>query len=118
MTAATTRALVLAGAALAAGLAIPSAAAAPDGGGGGHPDQTDCVTLGEYKRVHAPMTRKAVHKVFDTSGVQTSLTHSGNRIDEVRSYDVCKSPDSTVTVSFEKRGTHAFKFVSKTGVFV
>lgn len=118
MTAATTRALVLAGAALAAGLAIPSAGAAPDGRGGGYPDQDHCVTLGEYKRVHAPMTRKAVHEVFDTSGVRTSLTQSGNRIDEVRSYDVCKSPDSTVTVSFEKRGTHAFRFVSKTGVFV
>jgi hypothetical protein len=114
----TRRALVVACAAIAASLAIAPAEAAPGGNGGGHPHRDGCVTLGEYKRVHAPMTRKAVHKVFDTSGVRTSLTQSGNRIDEVRSYDVCKSPDSTVTVSFEKRGTHPFKFVSKTGVFV
>jgi hypothetical protein len=77
-----------------------------------------CVTLREYTRAHAPMTRKAVHKLFDTDGARVSITDSGARKSEVRSYDVCKSPDSTVTVTYEKRGKRPFRLVSKTAVFV
>jgi hypothetical protein len=95
------------------------ALAAPGGGGaGGHQPANDCVTLREYEKVHAPMTRKAVHKIFDTSGTRTSISRDGSRVDEVRVYDVCKSPDSTVTVSFTKRGQHPFRLVTKTAVFV
>jgi hypothetical protein len=115
----TTHGLLLSCAALAACLAItPAAAASSAVGRGDQPHRDGCVTLREYNRVQPQMTRQAVHKIFDTNGVRTSMTQSGNRVDEVRSYDVCKSPDSTVTVSFEKRGTHPFLVVSKTAVFV
>ena len=91
--------------------------AAPGGGGGGHkPD--GCVTRSEYVKVDENMTRKAVHKWFGTSGHRESITHSGARATELRSYDVCKSPDSTVTVTFEKGPHGPFKLQSKTAVFV
>jgi hypothetical protein len=91
--------------------------AAPGGGGGGHkPD--GCVTRSEYDKVDQNMTRKAVHKRFGTSGHRESITQSGGRATEVRSYDVCHSPDSTVTVTFEKGPHGPFKLQSKTAVFV
>jgi hypothetical protein len=113
---AVTRSVVLAFATLAASVSIAPAVAAP--GGGEHRPPDDCVTLREYTRAHAPMSRKAVHRLFDTAGVRTSITDSGARTNEVRSYDVCKSPDSTVTVTYEKRGKRPFRLMSKTAVFV
>jgi hypothetical protein len=101
---------------LAMSASAPAAVAAA--GGGGHRPANDCVTLQEYDKAHEPMTRKAVHNIFDTSGVRTSVTQSGSRTDEVRSYVVCKSPDSTVTVSYTKRGQNPFRFTSKSAVFV
>jgi hypothetical protein len=96
----------------------PALAAPGGGGGGGHRPANECVTLREYEKVHAPMTRNAVHKVFDTSGTRTSVSRDGSRVDEVRVYDVCTSPDSTVTVSFTKRGQRPFRLSTKTAVFV
>ena len=113
------RVIVMACATLALSLPVAPAVGAPGGGGGGgHHPPDDCVTLREYDRAHAPMMRTAVHRLFDTAGVRTSITQNGARTDEVRTYDVCKSPDSTVTVTYAKRGKHPFRFVSKTAVFV
>src|SRR4051794_37635824 len=88
------RSVVLGCAVVALSVSGAPALAAPGGGGGGgggHQPANDCVTLREYEKVHAPMTRKAVHKIFDTSGARTSITRDGSRVDEVRVYDVCKS---------------------------
>ena len=63
---------------------------------------------------------KPTRRLRRTSGPgrRTSISHHGGRTDEVREYDVCKSPDSTVTVSYRKAGNDPFKVVSKTAVFV
>ena len=88
------------------------------GGGGGPHQSDDCVTPQEYDKVKVHQSRTAVHKRFATSGHRTSISHSGQRTDEVRGYDVCDSPESTVTVSYRKTGHGPFKVVSKTAVFV
>jgi hypothetical protein len=92
--------------------------AAKPGGGGGPHQQDSCVTPAEYTKVKVHQTRTSVHKRFGTSGHRESISHSGQRTDEIRSYDVCDSPDSTVTVSYRKVGHAPFKVVSKTAVFV
>jgi hypothetical protein len=90
----------------------------PGGGGGGPHGSDDCVTPGEYDKVKVHQSRTSVHKRFGTSGQRTSISHHGARTDEVREYDVCNSPDSSVTVSYRKAGDGPFKVVSKTAVFV
>jgi hypothetical protein len=116
---AATSGIVLACASLAASLALTPAAAAPGGGGGGgshKPD--DCVTQGEYDKVRTAQPRTAVHKRWGTVGHRVSITRNGPRATEVRTYDVCKSPDSSVNASFEKGARGPFKLESKTAVWV
>jgi hypothetical protein len=113
---AATSGIVLACASLTASLALTPAAAAPGGGGPQKPD--DCVTQGEYDKVQIGQPRKAVHKRWGTAGHRVSITRSGPRATEVRTYDVCKSPDSTVNASFEKGAHGPFKLESKTAVWV
>jgi hypothetical protein len=90
--------------------------AKPAGTGPHHP--ADCVTPREYAKVRVHQTRTSVHQRFGTAGHRTSISHHGQRADEVRQYDVCDSPDSTVTVSYRKVAHGPFKVVSKTAVFV
>jgi len=115
-----TRVALLACAGLAAVTVSASSASADDShaapNGGRKPDR--CVTVVEYDKVEAGQTRASVRRSFDTSGHRTSITHRGRRTDEVRTYDVCHSPDSTVTVSYRKVAHGPFKVVSKTAVFV
>jgi hypothetical protein len=74
--------------------------------------------VAEYDKVESGQTRASVHRSFDTSGHRTSITHHGRCTDELRTYDVCHSPDSTVTVSYRKVAHGPLKVVSKTAVFV
>jgi hypothetical protein len=117
-----TRVALLACAATVSAVAVslPSASAdtphAAPTGGGHKPDR--CVTMGEYDKVDVHQTRSSVHRVFGTSGHRTSIGHHGTRTDEVRTYDVCKSPDSTVTVSYRRGKTGPFRLVSKSAVWV
>ena len=91
--------------------------AAPGGTGGSHkPDR--CVTMGEYDKVDVHQTRASVHRRFGTSGQRTSIAHNRTRTDEVRTYDVCHSPDSTVTVSYRKGKTGPFRVLSKSAVWL
>jgi hypothetical protein len=100
-------------------LAASPAFAAPEakpGGGGPKPD--DCVTQREYDKARVNQPRKAVHKQWGTVGHRVSLSRNGARATEVRTYDVCSSPDSTVTVSFAKGPRGPFRLESKTAVWV
>jgi hypothetical protein len=90
----------------------------PPGGRGGSHQTDDCVTPREYDKVKVHQTRTSVHKRFGTAGQRTSISHNGERADEVREYVVCDSPDSSVTVSYRKVAHGPFKVVSKTAVFV
>jgi hypothetical protein len=117
-----TRVALLACAAALATVTVSAPSASADGshaaptGGGRKPDR--CVTMGEYDKVDVHQTRSSVHRRFGTSGHRTSIAQDGPRTDEVRQYDVCDSPDSSVTVSYRKVGHGPFKVVSKTAVFV
>jgi hypothetical protein len=104
--------------ALAPAFGTPSHDRPPKPGGGGPHQQAHCVTPREYTKVKVHQARTAVHKRFGTAGHRVSISRDGQRIDEVRQYDVCASPDSTVTVSYRKVGNRPFKVVSKTAVFV
>jgi hypothetical protein len=108
---------VVVSAMLAGSPADASRATGGGGGGGGHkPDH--CVTMGEYDDADVHMTRTAVHRLFDTAGTRTSIARSERRTTEVRTYRVCKSPDSTVTVTYRKHGVGPFRLASKTAVWV
>jgi hypothetical protein len=118
----TTTAFVKRGAALACAVAAAVVAAGPvdaaPGTSGGSRKPDHCVTIGEYDNVDVHQTRTSVHRRFGTSGHRTSITHNGRRTDEVRVYDVCHSPDSTVTVSYRKGAIGPFRLVSKSAVWV
>ena len=118
------RGIGIASATVTASLVLAPALGTPGSGlpekpGGGGPHQIDnCVTPREYDKVRVNQSRTSVHKRFGTTGHRVSILHSGQRTDEVRQYDVCDSPDSTVTVSYRKQADRPFKVVSKTAVFV
>ena len=57
-------------------------------------DTPGCVTKGEYRNVHKGMTKKRVHRIFDTRGVRTAFTTS-----EIRHYKPCNAY-GTVQVSY------------------
>jgi hypothetical protein len=103
---------------VAASLVSVAAEAAPGAQSGGARKPDRCVTMGEYDKVSVHQTRSSVHRSFGTSGHRTSIAHHGPRTDEVRTYDVCHSPDSTVTVSYRRGKTGPFRVLSKTAVWV
>ena len=77
-----------------------------------------CINKGEYARVLTGTPRTKVHKLIGTTGTRMSLVRSAARATEVRSYDVCKSPDSTVTITFVQSKGKPFRVTHKTAIWV
>jgi hypothetical protein len=101
------------------GMAAEAAAPDPTGGGGGTAHKpSGCVNKREYGDVEIDMTRTRVHRVFGTNGKRTSISHNHGQTTEVRTYKVCKSPDSTVTGSYGKHGRGPLRLTNKTAVWV
>ena len=55
-------------------------------------DTAGCVSRVEYRKVHDGMTKKRVHRIFDTRGQQSWAMSSGGRYYESRDYKPCTSP--------------------------
>jgi hypothetical protein len=90
--------------------------AAPHEPGGRKPK--DCVTKLEYRQVEDGMTRSKVHRVIGTDGKRESFEHQGPHTTELRIYDGCNSPDSLVTITYEKDRGQPLRVSSKTAIWV
>ncbi len=62
-------------------------------------DTPRCVTKKEYRKVHKGMTKKRVHRIFDTRGRRDAFAQSGGHTAEIRSYRTC-SRFSAVSISY------------------
>ena len=62
-------------------------------------DTPRCVTKKEYRNVHKGMTKKRVHRIFDTRGRRDAFAQSGGHTAEIRSYRTC-SRFSAVSISY------------------
>ncbi len=62
-------------------------------------DTPRCVTRAEYERVDAGMSKRRVHRIFDTRGRRTAISSSGGATAEVRSYRPCRR-HSAVSVAY------------------
>jgi hypothetical protein len=91
------------GAVLASGLVLanPSEASA----------QESCVTRAEFRNVHRGMSKAAVHRVFDTSGRRSAISHAGGYTFEIRSYRAC-TQFGAISIGFENG-----RLQSKSAVF-
>jgi hypothetical protein len=72
-------------------------AAAPAQAEGRH-----CVSPGEYRQVHRGMTKRHVHRVFDTRGRRVAFSRDGRFTSEIRRYRGCPR-DSVVSVAYGNR---------------
>ena len=80
-------------------------------------DTPGCVTKDEYRSIRKGWTITRVKKKFGTNGSQQAQASAGGFHTQVRSYTTC-TPYGSVAISFDKRGSGAWKVVSKAGVFV
>lgn len=78
----------LLGAACLVGVAAPAEAA-----------QRSCVSVSEYRQVDRGMTRRSVHRLFDTGGRRVAFYSTGVFSSEIRRYRGCPR-FSAVSVSY------------------
>ena len=101
--------------ALFAAMTSPLALVSPASAG---TDSPGCVTRAEYRAVSRGMTKTRVHGIFDTAGTRLAISSSGGYAAEVRTYKVCRSPYSAVSISFDKQPGGDFKLSAKAAVWV
>jgi hypothetical protein len=65
-----------------------------------HADTPGCVVKAEYRQVQKGMTKRRVHRIFDTDGKRDAIARSGGQTFEIRSYRTC-SRFSAVSLSFD-----------------
>jgi hypothetical protein len=58
-----------------------------------------CVNRGEYRQVHKGMTKRGVHRVFETRGRRVAFSKHGRFTSEIRRYRGCPA-GSAVSVAY------------------
>lgn len=81
-------------------------------------DSPGCVTHREFRSVRKGMTKARVQAVFDTAGRRAAYSSAGGFVFEIRTYKVCRSPYSTVSIGYQKGPGETLRLTSKVGVFV
>jgi hypothetical protein len=94
---------------VAAGFALPAAPAQADTPG--------CVTRKEYRKVKQGWTKARVDRRFDTDGNRVAIASSGAFKTSVWNYRAC-SRLSAVSIAYDKHGTHPWKELAKSAVWV
>ena len=61
-----------------------------------------CVSPGEYRQVHRGMTKRRVHRIFDTRGRRVAFSRDGRFTSEIRRYRGCPRR-SAVSVGYGNR---------------
>jgi hypothetical protein len=64
-------------------------------------DTPNCVTRGEFSRIHKGDSLNRVARIFDTRGKRVSISVYGGHKSQIRQYRPCRN-DSLVQVSFSK----------------
>ena len=58
-----------------------------------------CVNRGEYRQVHKSMTKRRVHRIFDSRGRRVAFSRNGRFTSEIRRYRGCPRR-SAVSVAY------------------
>jgi hypothetical protein len=77
-----------------------------------------CVTRAEYRAVRKGWKQTAVHAKFGTVGKRFTIASSGGYVFEVRTYDVCGSQFSVVSIGYDKNPGGVLRLSNKTAVWV
>jgi hypothetical protein len=64
-------------------------------------DTPNCVTRGEFSRIHKGDSLNRVARIFDTRGKKVSISVYGGHKSQIRQYRTCRK-DALVQVSFSK----------------
>jgi hypothetical protein len=64
-------------------------------------DTPNCVTRGEFSRIHKGDSLNRVARIFDTRGKRVSISVYGGHKSQIRQYRTCRK-DALVQVSFSK----------------
>ena len=98
--------ITAAGAVTAAGLVATTAAAQAEGG-----HQGRCVTYGEFANAQAGMSKRQVHRLFDSRGKRVSTSSYSGLRSEMRTYRACDGVRrfSDVTIDYDdySHGSHS-----------
>jgi hypothetical protein len=94
-------------------LAAPLAVAAPASAG-----TPGCITKPEFQTIRKGWTQAHVHSYIGTVGKRSVISSSGGYVFEVRTYKVCASQFSIVSMGFDKEPGTPMRLSAKTGVWV